>query len=352
MPNRIYQLDSLRGLAALSVVIHHSLLSIPVFLTAIDHRTIPIFISLMTYSPFHLFWEGGAAVILFYVLSGFVLALPYYENRALSYSNYLLKRICRLYIPYITSICISVLLMMILSSHGINGLSTWFNAMWNHIPNASDWISLLLVTDIHATHNVNTVVWSLIYEMQISIIYPFLVFGVNRSKLWVVVLFIFGLHLFKIRIARYAALFIIGCLLAKHREYISIYISKLNNLSTVIFIIIAIFLYLAEWLIPIRLNTNIFVGIGSALIIALALGNFHIQKFLSYSPILYLGKISYSLYLVHTIVILTLTYIFKNILPIYIILVAVPFISIIIAHIYNKFIEQPAIALGKRLSAR
>ncbi len=351
MSNRIYQLDSLRGLAALSVVIHHSLLPIPIFLAAIDHQTIPFSISLLTYSPLHLFWEGGAAVILFYVLSGFVLALPYYENKALPYSNYLLKRICRLYIPYIVSICISILLMAMLSTQGISGLSTWFNAMWNHIPNASDWISLLFVTDIHATHNVNTVTWSLIYEMQISIIYPFLVVGVKRNKLWMVILFIFGLHLFKIRIARYAALFIMGCLLAKHREYISNYISKMNNLATIISIIIALFLYLAEWLIPARLNTNIFVGIGSALIIALALGNVHIQTFLSHSPILYLGKISYSLYLVHTIVILTLTYIFRNILPIYIILVAVPFISIIFAHIYNKFVEKPAIVLGKRISA-
>lgn len=67
MNSRFDQIDSIRGLAALSVVISHLSLVIPnVYI-----------VQKLKNTPLHIFWAGHEAVILFFILSGFVLALPY-----------------------------------------------------------------------------------------------------------------------------------------------------------------------------------------------------------------------------------------------------------------------------------
>src|ERR1700738_3699896 len=106
---RIDILDSLRGLAALSVVFHHCLLVFPIFLAAFYHNPNlnNNLVLILTYSPIHILWAGHEAVILFFVLSGFVLSLPFLNNNTISYHKYIVKRFCRIYIPYIIVLFIS-----------------------------------------------------------------------------------------------------------------------------------------------------------------------------------------------------------------------------------------------------
>jgi peptidoglycan/LPS O-acetylase OafA/YrhL len=89
-PRRYYELDSLRGLAALTVVFLH-------FSRICSPRVVHIF----NYTPLRLLVAGRAAVILFFLLSGLVLTLPYKKNGRLDYGPFLLKRVCRLYVPYL-----------------------------------------------------------------------------------------------------------------------------------------------------------------------------------------------------------------------------------------------------------
>ena len=76
---RLEVLDSVRGLAAFVVVIHHCLLTIPSFSNYFfsGWRATPSngFEWLMFDTPARLLWAGYEAVTLFYVLSGLVLAL-------------------------------------------------------------------------------------------------------------------------------------------------------------------------------------------------------------------------------------------------------------------------------------
>ena len=132
---RFDQLDAMRGLAALSVVIHHSLLTLPVFLSAHYHEAVSPQNSALTDSPFHIFWAGREAVILFFMLSGFVLSLSYLKHKELPYKIFILKRICRLYVPYISSIILSAVFLYIITPQAeVTTASIWFNGMWNHIP--------------------------------------------------------------------------------------------------------------------------------------------------------------------------------------------------------------------------
>ena len=71
---RFEALDSLRGLAALVVVINHGLDLFP----GIGGPPIVVGLAVgrVLHSPLSLLWDGLGAVAVFFVLSGFVLALP------------------------------------------------------------------------------------------------------------------------------------------------------------------------------------------------------------------------------------------------------------------------------------
>lgn len=347
---RIHQLDALRGLASLSVVIHHCVLVFPLFFATIFHQeTIPI-VSVLTYSPLHLFWAGHEAVILFFVLSGFVLSLPYYGVNQPRYPKYIIKRIFRIYIPYAVSLVSSALLLQLFSEHGVIGLSTWFNDMWEHLPNFASWLNLLLMLNTNDTHNINTVTWSLIYEMQISIIFPIFTVLVKKVN-WKIVLCLSILFVFhKSHIIHFSSFFIIGCLLAKYKNQISSYVTNSKKIMIYIFYGIGLIFYLCEWLSPFNFNRNsldLITSIGVSIFIALSLGDNQIKEFLLKRQLIYLGSISYSLYLVHPIVLLTAIYSLKDFVPIYLIVAMVPLVSIVVAHFYNKLIENPGIKLGR-----
>ena len=93
------------------------------------------------------------------------------------------------------------------------------------------------------------------------------------------------------------------------------------------------------------------VAIGAVTIITLALSSERFQRILHYPAVRYLGKISYSLYLVHVTVLFSLIYIFHGavnlkILPLYL------GGSLGLASIFWYLVERPAMLLGQRLGVR
>src|ERR1022692_2357744 len=103
-PNHRFRvLDALRGLAALVVVVHHVMLSLPDGI-----RGQLGFIEVASGMG------GRFAVMLFFVLSGFVLALPYFAGTSLPYGRYIVRRFCRLYLPFAFAVLIAALLCWLL----------------------------------------------------------------------------------------------------------------------------------------------------------------------------------------------------------------------------------------------
>ena len=96
------ELDALRGAAALVVLMNHFH---QVWLgTSHPHwiarpKLIP---------PLWLLVNGHASVILFFLLSGFVLTLPSLRGSHQPYPRYLARRVCRIYPPYVAGLLISV----------------------------------------------------------------------------------------------------------------------------------------------------------------------------------------------------------------------------------------------------
>ncbi len=75
-----------------------------------------------------------------------------------------------------------------------------------------------------------------------------------------------------------------------------------------------------------------------------------LSSFMKYSVFQFLGKISYSLYLYHSIVMLTLIHLLYGYLNIYMILILSIVGSLLVAFLAQYFVERNSIKLGKNLS--
>ncbi len=96
----IDSLDDLRGLAALVVLLSHCLLTLPQPDTLGSPLHLAPWELLRTweiYSPLRLLTAGNGTVMIFFVLSGFVLSLPFIAQGRAEYPPYVATRFCRIY---------------------------------------------------------------------------------------------------------------------------------------------------------------------------------------------------------------------------------------------------------------
>jgi Acyltransferase family len=103
---RLTSLDAVRGIASFIVILCHCNAILP---DAVQTN-------------------GAASVIIFFVLSGYVLALPFFHGTQPNYPRYAFRRFCRIYIPFAVAICIAALLCRITDERqSLAGLPGWIS---------------------------------------------------------------------------------------------------------------------------------------------------------------------------------------------------------------------------------
>ncbi|PFI32374.1 hypothetical protein COI53_09510 [Bacillus thuringiensis] len=163
----------------------------------------------------------------------------------------------------------------------------------------------------------------------------------------------------------YTSFFIAGAVLAKYKEFLILKLKSLTFYFKLMILLIALLLYTIEWNIPglgilkytstkiqllgINLVIDWFITIGVLILFIFALSSTKFKNLLKMRFLLHIGKISYSLYLIHPIILLLFIYLIRDTLPLSSILVFVPIISVLVAHLMYKFIENPSILLGKKI---
>lgn len=387
--NRIEYLDSLRGLASVSVVIHHILLATPLFFLAHEHKAVNNWlVNLLAYSPLHMLWAGHEAVMLFFLLSGFVLALPFLNRRMTSFPKYLVRRFCRIYIPYIVSIGLSIALFLLIDSPLRSSMSANFNNQWGHDVSIFSLISYVFLLGFD-TFNINGVTWSLVHEMRISIFFPFLMLFVIRYDWKKTILFGVGVSLLlwigsyatasivnvnsiKILLTSfgdtfyYTSFFVLGATMAKYRESILSRMSSLSSKAKKMMFILFIILYNVEWIFPnlgtLKFNDSFIISklsttvidftIASSVLIlfAVTFTSPALQTFLNQKPLVGLGRISYSLYLLHIPILLATTHLLYPYLSVPVILTLVLVFSVLLSIVFYQLVEKPSMVLGKFLT--
>jgi peptidoglycan/LPS O-acetylase OafA/YrhL len=355
---RLEALDSLRGIAALVVVINHSLNLFPAVGGGVAYPG-PL-LTWVLWSPLSLAWHGRGAVAIFFVLSGFVLALPWVGGRKLTHRAFMVRRVCRIYLPYAAAVAIAMLLASGLAPLRPASLSHWFDtANWVEPVSWSAILDHLFMTGGHNTFD--NAVWSLNHEMRLSLIFPWLLIPVLRFGVLGAVPLAIGLyglagvithfagwHGAPAEVAatlRFATFFVLGALLATWTEAIRGMAPRHASLWG--------WLALAAGLLTLwAVVEPAGMAIGSGLIILAVTLPGAIGRTLGRPAPRALGRISYSLYLVHLPVILSAVCLLHDRLPTPVIAAGAAVASLPVAWLFCVLVEEPANDLGRRLTRR
>ena len=361
---RVTQFDGLRGIAALVVVACHVLSTLPTIGRAVfNDRSAGLSSAEMwaVFSPLHLLWNGTPAVHVFFVLSGFVLVLPFARVGAVrSWAPYYAKRLLRLYLPAWASLAVAVALIAVIPRTVSPLQSSWAD-MYVIQPSvgqvAKDGLLLLNASTI------NTPLWSLKWEVAFSLLLPVYVFFALRwRRLWYVKI---GVALLLAVVGgvqhlewlTYLPIFAIGAVLGAERERIRELTRSWPRFVWLPVAAAGLVLANAEWLSRDRpiLGVEALVTVGAVLIVLVFLLCGSAKKLGDSAAAQWLGRVSFSLYLVHLPIILAGVTLLRSVsLPLALaVSVAVSFGA---AELFHRYVERPAhrlsLAAGRAVERR
>jgi peptidoglycan/LPS O-acetylase OafA/YrhL len=377
---RVSELDSVRGVAAFVVLLHH------LWETVLpDQNTFPLqgfsgfghdrfedIAFWISVTPLRLLFSGHAAVGVFFVLSGFALMKSLEGPRRQGYLPFIVRRIFRIYPPYALVILVAALASWLIRPDAIPGRD-WINEYWRTPVTFGLVLGHLgmIATGGYFT-SLNSSMWTLVHEMRISMVFPLLaVFAVRApGRTLAAALAVFALlsinHLTAAATApipwpalkavvlsilqslRYCLFFVFGILLARRPAFLQL--PPVNRpwlraaLWAVPFVLLAI-PYTAGYV-------ELCYAIGAWMLLDLCMRSPAARGLLRHPTLLWLGKVSYSLYLTHLVVLIAAVYLLHRLLPIAAILALVVVLALVAAELLNRTVELPSSALGKRLANR
>ncbi|MCB5282394.1 MULTISPECIES: acyltransferase [unclassified Arthrobacter] len=360
---RVTQLDGLRGIAALLVVACHVVSTLPGIGGVFSNRAVDLNTAetWAVFSPLHILWNGTPAVHVFFVLSGFVLVLPFTRPGAVpSWAQYYAKRFFRLYLPAWASLAVAVALIAMIPRTASPLQSAWAD-MYVVNPTVVQVLKdgLLMLN----ASTINTPLWSLKWEVAFSLLLPAYVFLALRwRRVWFVKIglalllaAVGGVHHMDALI--YLPIFAVGAVLGVERERIRNLTGSWPRGAWFLVAAVGLFLANAEWVsreepIP---GVEALVTVGAALIVLLFVSCGAAKRLGDSASAQWLGRVSFSLYLVHLPIILAGVTLFRSVsLPLALaVSVAASFAA---AELFYRYVEQPAhrlsMAVGRAVGRR
>lgn len=345
---RYAALDGLRGIAACVVLVHHCCLVSPKFATAVDSNGHGVFESWTwwtVFSPLHLIWAGQEAVFLFFILSGFVLALARLRSRRESWLSYYCRRLSRIYLPVWASLGFAMVTVWIAPRTAKPSFSSWLNKH-DEIPDPIADGFLLF-----GAGSLNSPLWSLRWEVLFSLLLPvFCISARWMTSSWLMgiigLLTVVGVgDVLEEEALVFLPMFGIGVLLACQREVLIAWAAKFRFSMWCGLLILTLALLSSRWLLPGLPAANAMAAAGGALLIFMFVGSKGTAAVGSASALQWLGKLSFSLYLVHEPVVVTVALMTHSNEPVLVGLLAVP-LSLILAVVFRAVVEIPSLRLA------
>lgn len=379
MAEKINYLDGLRGIAAINVMIMHFFVALapamvygskyPSHFGSLD--------SVFSTTPLGLIGAGNFSVCIFFVLSGYVLTQKFFKTKENSIIiSSAVRRYLRLFVPVFAAVMLSYLLasaglyryyvetMMV--SAGSN-----YRHYWTFTPDILEAIKQAVWTSffVGGTIHYNPVLWTMTIEFYGSMLVftMALLFGTLRNR-WT-----FYLAAALISINFYYLAFVIGMIFA------DLFNSKKPMFKTdnkiILFLILIFGLFLGSYPVSPLTNNSLYafldIGlfeapkvtyhvIGAGMIMYVLLNSRDLQNVFSSPVPLFLGKISYSLYLVHFLVISSFTCaLFLFLYPVlsygsaFLVSVALSLLLIIpLSYLFYKYVDVAGVKLSKTFYSR
>jgi peptidoglycan/LPS O-acetylase OafA/YrhL len=361
--NRLEFLDSLRGLASIAVVLSHFFIAY-----GIDTR-----FKVVTYSPFHFFFDGFAAVTFFFILSGFVLTLSLDREKELNIWSFYAKRIFRIMPSYLVVLFLSLFAYSQYTIiHTKPDSTSWINEFWSKPMPTISFIKELFF--IKTDNNADLVFqnWTLNVEMVFSFLIPFLYLTLKKNSIFLFVIFNLVLLIF-FNFSVFIFHFSLGMIFAFRQSKIVTFVSGLSKKNKIGLLSLAILLYTYRYTIPMYyyyryrqfnfLNNDtliwILTGVGGYLLLLFVFISEKMKIILNTQFIRVIGRLSYAIYLVHGAVLIfvvpRLIVIINNIgiVNTYAVwalaLIGLLLVTLLAATILNKYVEIPWVKFGNKM---
>jgi peptidoglycan/LPS O-acetylase OafA/YrhL len=149
--------------------------------------------------------------------------------------------------------------------------------------------------------------------------------------------------------AYYACLFVFGAFLACHLRDIRVFFARAGSWLGLVLLGSGLLVMQGHWS-HWHAVQEFMVAVGSILILCAALAPGSVETLLTKRFPRYLGRISFSLYLVHVPVILALTIFTHGKLPLPLLILIVAPVSIALGDVFDRLVTAPSAALGHRLT--
>lgn len=287
--NRLLHIDGLKGICAIIVVLNHihfAFLGYSPVASMIDK--IPVL---------RLATNGGLAVRIFIGISAMIMYQKAMTGSIESIAKVLRKRYFRLTIPIAATLLLAAVLKALgFFHHEELGQALGVNWLQIDVQHYSQLPKAILLTVISNNYRWINPMWMMMYIFWGTVFSVSLGLAHRQCQRWKIalnfVLFLAIAHFYNVN---YVAI-VVGCMLAHYKPSCTDWIRRL-----VLMMATALFLYTAIFRIPVVHKILL-----SSTLLFVCLNSCFIKRILSCKPLVWLGSISFELYMLHALVIYTL----------------------------------------------
>ena len=308
----------------------------------------------ITYTPLHAAWAGEESVVVFFVLSGFVLTRSF-DSASFSWRAYYPSRLLRLYLPVFGALLFAAATVAALPRSALGNASNWLNGQ-RPIPITIHGLAHDAVL-LRGPGLLDPPLWSLQWEVIFSLLLPLAVYGASRR---LSVALASGVIL--LAIARtggntsgragyllYLPMFGIGALMLRQHHILAAAGRRLKMWSGSLVVLAGVVLLTLSWTARDQFSTAYRPEqvVGAALLV-FAFGYWERgQAFGGSAALQWLGKRSYSLYLIHYPILVGIAYsLGQN--SRFTFLIGIP-IALVAADGFFRGVEGPSHRLAQKL---
>lgn len=353
--DRLHHLDSSRGVAAFVVVLSHFVLA---YFSGLNS-------TILARTPLHLAWDGSAAVIYFFIHSGFILAWRLKQRNVelsnSSYASFLIRRIFRIYPLFLVALAGMFLVQKSTLFFRYSTLPDLplRDMYWKSSASLLDLFKqslLALRLPQDPALRLLPQDWSLSIEMSVSLLFPVLFFVFSkRTGLYMVAVY---LAVQLLALDKFVFDFSLG-MLALHLQapFKSWWTDKATIAWKLALLTLAVLVTSSNHFLSPTLYTRMDLLLihtkawGCALFLLLIISSGTLKKILSLRLLVWQGRFSYGIYLIHLTGIIAALAIFgtnpASLPALFFMFYGSVFL---LSGLLYVLVEKPFISIGKRLA--